>query len=171
MSHGAGFAAQAAVSAVHPLGGGHMLRSLVALGFAALLMPAAPASAAPHAPSSAGATVESFSECTPNEEGIKEHCENLRTVFQVSTSRSGNVVVVQNSRATFTNRLTDEQYGEARGHSVFVMREGESQVEILRGSSANLGCTVVLDLRMVNGEVIADSIQFIGCPGPVEPAG
>jgi hypothetical protein len=77
-------------------------------------------------------------------------------------------VVVQNTRATFTNRLTGEQYGEARFHHVFVMREGESRVEISRGFSTNLGCTVVVDIRMVNGMLIADSIDFIGCPGEVD---
>jgi hypothetical protein len=112
--------------------------------------------------------VESYSECVPNEEGVKERCENVRTVFKVTTTPSGTFVVVQNTSATFTNRLTGEQFGEAQSHGVFVLREGESRVDILRGFSTNGGCTVVLDLRMVNGKVIADDIDFIGCPGEVE---
>jgi hypothetical protein len=67
-----------------------MPRLLPALGFAALLLPASPAMAAPSAASpSAPASVESFSECVPNDEGIKERCENQRTVFKVTTTPSG----------------------------------------------------------------------------------
>jgi hypothetical protein len=137
----------------------NLARSLAVAGAAT-----AAAIVATAGPASAAASVYKDEGCETF--GTFEFCYDVKSVFNVTETPSGNYNAISNGKFSYTYSENGVEYYSTDGkyHNKFSMKDGETQVASYHGKSSDefgeTTCSYTYKFHMANGKVQVDNFDF-----------